>query len=95
MLAGVDYNAGGCRERWRDFLLKRGGGLAGNPPGWVGAGWGAGIGCGPWRWDVCVPAGVWRMVAIGRFEGEEMAGEFGGMARKRLFEKFPDLNSWK
>jgi hypothetical protein len=46
MLAGEDYNAVGCRMRWRDFLLKGGGGLAGNPPGWVGAGRGAGIGCG-------------------------------------------------
>ena len=43
ILAGEDYNAGGCQEWWRDFLQKGGGGLGGNPPGCAGAGRGAGI----------------------------------------------------
>jgi hypothetical protein len=44
MLAGDGYNAGGCRVKWRDFLLKGGGGLAGNPPGSAGAGRGDNLG---------------------------------------------------
>ena len=31
MLAGDDYNAGGCRVRWRDFLLRGEGGWPGTP----------------------------------------------------------------